>query len=54
LFLVFHKTIKQQFNIAEDWMAAKWSSICGKHKKISNPMLVITETDNNTVSTAIL
>jgi hypothetical protein len=30
-------------------MAANWSSICGKHKKISNPILVITGTDNNTV-----
>jgi hypothetical protein len=28
-------TLKQQFNIAEDWFATNWSGVCGQLSKIS-------------------
>jgi pimeloyl-ACP methyl ester carboxylesterase len=38
-------TLKQQFNIVEDWFATNWSGICSQLSKISIPTLVITGED---------
>jgi pimeloyl-ACP methyl ester carboxylesterase len=35
-------TLKQQFNIAEDWFATNWSGVCGQISKISVSTFVIT------------
>ena len=39
-------TLKQQFNIAEDWFATNWSDVCGQLSKISVSPLVITGTED--------
>jgi pimeloyl-ACP methyl ester carboxylesterase len=45
-------TLKQQFNIAEDWFATNWSGVCGQLSKISVPTLVITGTEDTAAPAA--
>jgi pimeloyl-ACP methyl ester carboxylesterase len=45
-------TLKQQFNIVEDWFATNWSGICSQLSKISIPTLVITGTEDVAVPAA--
>ena len=45
-------TLKQQFNIVEDWFATNWSGVCGRLSKISIPTLVITGTEDVAVPAA--
>ena len=44
--IVSPNTLKQQFNIVEDWFATNWSGICNQLSKISVPTLVITGTED--------
>jgi pimeloyl-ACP methyl ester carboxylesterase len=45
-------TLKQQFNIVEDWFATNWSGVCSQLSKISIPTLVITGTEDVAVPAA--
>src|ERR671926_289524 len=45
-------TLKQQFNIVEDWFATNWGGICSQLSKISIPTLVITGTEDVAVPPA--
>ena len=45
-------TLKQYYGIVQDWMSANWSGVCDKLTKVSNPTLIITGTDDNSVPTA--
>ena len=45
-------TLKQQFNIVEDWFATNWNSICSQLSKISTPTLIITGTEDVAVPPA--
>ena len=45
-------TLKQQFNIFENWSATNWSGVCGQLSKISVPTLVITGTEDITAPAA--
>lgn len=45
-------TLKQQFNIVEDWFATNWNGICSQLSKISTPTLVITGTEDVAVPPA--
>ena len=45
-------TLKQQFNIIEDWFATNWDGVCSQLSKISIPTLVITGTEDVAVPTA--
>ena len=40
-------TIKQQFNIGENWISINWNGACEKLAKIAKPILLITGTDDN-------
>jgi pimeloyl-ACP methyl ester carboxylesterase len=44
--IVTPNTIKQQFNLVEDWFATNKSGICSNLAKISIPTLVITGTED--------
>lgn len=41
----------KQLNAVEDWMATNWSGVCDELSKISNPVLIITGTDDVVVPT---
>jgi pimeloyl-ACP methyl ester carboxylesterase len=45
-------TLKQQFNIVEDWFATNWNGVCSQLSKISIPTLVITGTEDVAVPSA--
>jgi pimeloyl-ACP methyl ester carboxylesterase len=45
-------TIKQQNDIAQDWLGTNWSGICDELTKVSNPALIITGTHDNNVPSA--
>jgi pimeloyl-ACP methyl ester carboxylesterase len=45
-------TIKQQNDIAQDWLGTNWSGICDELTKVSNPTLIITGTHDNNVPSA--
>jgi len=44
--IVSPDTLKQQFNIVEDWFATNWGGLCGQLSNISVPTLVITGTED--------
>jgi pimeloyl-ACP methyl ester carboxylesterase len=50
--IVTSKTLKQQFDINEGWLATNWSGVCGQLTKISKPTLVITGTEDVAVPAA--
>jgi pimeloyl-ACP methyl ester carboxylesterase len=39
-------TLKQQFNVAQDWFATNWGGVCVQLSKVSIPTLVMTETED--------
>jgi pimeloyl-ACP methyl ester carboxylesterase len=41
----------KQLKAVEDWMATNWSGVCDELTKISNPVLIITGTDDVNVPT---
>ena len=41
----------KQLKAVEDWMATNWSGVCDELTKISNPVLIITGTDDVAVPT---
>jgi pimeloyl-ACP methyl ester carboxylesterase len=45
-------TIKQQNDIAQDWLGTNWSGTCDELTKVSNPALIITGTHDNNVPPA--
>ena len=45
-------TLKQQFNIVEEWFTTNWSGVCSHLSKISIPTLVITGTEDVSVPAA--
>jgi pimeloyl-ACP methyl ester carboxylesterase len=45
-------TLKQQFNLVEEWLATNWNGVCNQLSKISVPTLVITGTDDVAVPAA--
>ena len=45
-------TIKQQNDIAQDWLGTYWSGVCDKLTKVSSPTLIITGTHDNNVPSA--
>jgi pimeloyl-ACP methyl ester carboxylesterase len=45
-------TLVQQCKVVENWRATNWSGICDELSKISNPTLIITETDDFTMAPA--
>jgi pimeloyl-ACP methyl ester carboxylesterase len=45
-------TIKQQNDIAQDWIATNWTGICDELTKVSSPTLIITGTHDNNVPSA--
>jgi pimeloyl-ACP methyl ester carboxylesterase len=50
--IVNPNTLKQQFNIVEDWFATSWSGVCSQLPRVSIPTLVITGTDDVSVPSA--
>ena len=50
--IVPSNTLKQQFNVVEDWFRTNKSSICSQLPKISIPTLVITGTEHVSVPAA--
>jgi pimeloyl-ACP methyl ester carboxylesterase len=50
--IVTSKTLKQQFDLNEGWLATNWSGVCGQLTKISKPTLVITGTEDVAVPAA--
>jgi len=44
--IVSPDTLKQQFNIVEDWFATNWGGVCSQLSNISVPTLVITGTED--------
>jgi esterase/lipase len=46
---IYPNTMKQQFRIAEDWMATNWDGICDQLTKIRSTTLIIAETNDNYV-----
>jgi pimeloyl-ACP methyl ester carboxylesterase len=46
---IYPNTMKQQFRIAEDWMATNWDGICDQLTKIRSPTLIIAGTNDNYV-----
>lgn len=50
--IVIPSTLKQQFNLVEDWFAINRSGVCSQLPKISIPTLVITGTEDVSVPSA--
>jgi pimeloyl-ACP methyl ester carboxylesterase len=50
--IVIPSTLKQQFNLVEDWFAINRSEVCSQLPKISIPTLVITGTEDVSVPSA--
>jgi pimeloyl-ACP methyl ester carboxylesterase len=50
--IVNPNTLKQQFNIVEDWFATSWSGVCSQLPRVSIPTLVIIGTDDVSVPSA--
>jgi pimeloyl-ACP methyl ester carboxylesterase len=50
--IVTSKTLRQQFDLNEGWLATNWSGVCGQLTKISKPTLVITGTEDVAVPAA--
>ena len=50
--IVTSKTLKQQFDLNEGWLATNWSGVCSQLTKISKPTLVITGTEDVAVPAA--
>ena len=45
-------TLKQQYNIIQNWLSTDWSGVCSQLSKISVPTLVITGTEDIDVPVA--
>jgi pimeloyl-ACP methyl ester carboxylesterase len=50
--IILSSTLVKQFNAVENWLATNWSGICDELAKISNPVLIITGTEDVAVPAA--
>lgn len=44
--IILSSTLAKQFDAVENWLATNWSGICDGIAKISNPVLIITGTED--------
>ncbi|MGA7369242.1 MAG: alpha/beta hydrolase [Nitrososphaeraceae archaeon] len=50
--LIPSSTLVQQFDAVENWLATNWNGVCDELAKISNPVLIITGTEDTAVPSA--
>jgi pimeloyl-ACP methyl ester carboxylesterase len=50
--IVTSNTLRQQFNLNEEWLAINWNGVCDQLTKISQPTLIITGTKDVAVPVA--